>query len=460
MTVWVYFIFGLGIGGLVGWLWASGRLRAAAMKERDELRSSAASAESAATLWKEQLSERDAALAELRRQLDARSQELAHAQIRLEESGKRLDEQRRLLDDAEKRLKETFDALSAKALQSNAEQFLHAAKKTLDVLLADARGDLGKREEAIKGLVGPIAESLQRYETQIQALEQSRQKAYGSLEEQVKLLTSTQQQLQQETGKLASALRDPRVRGRWGEIALRRSAELAGMVEHCDFELQVNVLSDDARFRPDMIVHLPNGRLVVVDAKAVLDAYMDSVAATDDAGRRQHLARHAAQVRARMSELASKGYWDKFGVTPEFVVLFLPGESFFSTAVEVDPTLIEDAIAQRVILASPTTFIALLRAIAYGWRQVHVAENAERISQLGRELFDRIRTFVEHFDRVGVSLGRAVAAYNQATGALDSRVLPSARRFKELGAATGDDIADLAPLDHVPRKLQLPESEV
>lgn len=451
---------GLAIGGAIAWVVATSRAKLAAERGRAELQSKLAAAESRVEEVRQRLSEGDTATAGLREQLDEERQQRARSETRLQESTKHFAEERRLLDDAEKKLKESFKALSADALKSNAEQFLRTAGETLEKVLATARGDLGKREEAIKGLVKPIADTLKRYETQIQSLEKSRQEAYGSLREQVRMLTSTSKELQQETGKLVTALRDPKVRGRWGELALRRTAELAGMVDHCDFDQQVGITTDDARYRPDMVVHLPGGRTVVVDAKAVLDAYLDAIAATDEEARRQHLTRHAAQVRSRIRELSGKSYWDKLPAAPEFVVLFLPGESFFSSAVETDSSLIEDAIDQRVVLASPTTFIALLRAIAYGWRQEKIAENADRISELGRELFDRMRSLAEHLEKVGSGLGRAVDSYNKAVGSLETRVLPSARRFRELGAATGDEIPELRPLDQRPRAIEAARNDI
>lgn len=453
-------ISGFVAGAVLAWVIATSRARLAAESKRAELQADLAASKSSVNEIREQLTNGEAAVTILRRELDSERQERARTETRLQESEKRLEEQQRMLDGAEKKLKETFESLSVKALKSNAEQFLQSARKTLEVILADARGDLGKREEAIKVLVKPIAESLKRYETQIHSLEQTRQKAYGSLEEQLKTLTSTSLELRSETGKLVTSLRDPKVRGTWGEIALQRSAELAGMVEHCDFETQVSVTTGDARYRPDMVVNLPGGRTVVVDAKAVLDAYLDAVAATDEATRKQHLDRHARQVRDRIKELSSKRYWDKFEAAPEFVVLFLPAESFFSSAVESDPKLIEDAIGQKVVLASPTTLIALLRAVAFGWRQQQLAENAQKISQLGKELFERMRTLVKHLEKIGVGLGRAVDSYNEAVRSLETRVLPSARRFQELGAATGEEIVKLQPVDTPPRLLDTSPSDL
>lgn len=445
-------IVALVAGAAIAWIVAGQRGKLAVQRERGELERRLAVLESEAAALRLRLAEGDSTLTSLRQQLDVERQERARAETRMEEGARRIAEQQRLLDEAEKKLKDAFASLSADALKSNAEQFLATARKTLEVMLSDARGDLGKRQEAIQALVQPIADSLKRYESQIQGIEQARQKAYGSLEEQLKSLGTTSQLLQQETGRLTTALRNPRVRGRWGELALRRAAEIAGMTEHCDFVQQLSVESEDARFRPDLVVNLPNGRTVVVDAKAVVEAYLDAVTATDETARSEHLARHAQNVRSRVRELSGKGYWERFEQSPEVVVLFLPGESFFSAALEADPRLLDEAGERRVILASPTTLIALLRAVAFGWRQERLARNAEQISRMGRELYERMRTLVERLDKVGVQLGRTVSAYNDTVGTLESRVLPSARRFRELGAGAGDELSDVARISETPRQ--------
>src|SRR5438093_165398 len=364
---------------------------------------------------------------------------------------KSLQEQKTLLTQARQELVESFKALSGEALKTNNQAFLQLAKTSFEVLHAEAKGDLAQRQQAIDELVKPLHDSLKRYEDQIHFLEQSRQSAYGGLDMHLKLLAESHQRLQQETGNLVKALSAPSVRGRWGEITLKRVAELAGMVSHCDFVEQDVVENDEGRLRPDMVVQLPGGRQIVVDAKAVLAAYLEAYEAQDEVQRQERLRRHAAQVRSRMDQLSAKSYWSQFPQAPEFVVLFLPGEHFLGAALEQDPALIEDGFARRVILATPTTLIALLHAVAYGWRQEQLSEHAQQAGLLGKELYDRMAVLVEHLDDVGQALARSVQAYNKAVGSIEARILPAARRFKELGIASDKDVAQLEPIESVPR---------
>jgi len=369
---------------------------------------------------------------------------------RLAEAEKYGQESRALLEEAERRFSAVFRGLAAEALQANNEMFLALAREKLAGLHQEAKGDLESRQRAIDELVRPLKESLTRVDASIQQMEQARAKAFGALSEQVRALAEAQALLRAETANLVQALRIPAVRGRWGEIQLRRVAELAGMTEYCDFEEQVQVSSDAGRLRPDMIVRLPNGRQVVVDAKVPLKAYLEALDAPEETERSAKLKEHAKQLRAHLDRLAAKAYWNQFDESPEFVVAFVPGEAFFSAALREDPELIDYGAARRVLLATPTTLIALLLSVAHGWREERLARNADEIRELGRTLYDRLRTFSEHLLKLGQRLEQSVSAFNEAAASLEARVLPSARRFRDLGAATGE-IPAIEPVASRPR---------
>ena len=351
------------------------------------------------------------------------------------------------------RLARAFSDLANQSLKSNSENFLRLAEQNLGAHQEKAKRELSEREQAVENLVKPIREALQQSQRQISELEKARSEAYGSIRSQLETMQVGQQTLAQETQNLVNALRRPQVRGRWGEITLRRLVELAGMVEHCDFQEQVHSSADEKIIRPDMIVRMPDNRQLVVDVKTPLEAYLEAVEAKDDAHRQLGLKRHARNVREHVRNLASKTYWEQFSQSPEFVILFIPGDQFLSAALNEDPDLIEYALSRQIILATPTSFVALLKAVAYGWRQLALADNAEEIRRLAEDLYGRLAAFVGHLNRVGKQLASSVESYNRAVGSLERKVLPGARKFVELGIRPKKPLESVDALESLPREM-------
>jgi len=350
-------------------------------------------------------------------------------------------------------MSQVFGNLSSAALKSNNESFLKLAQEKLKQFQIHATKDMEQREKSVENLVKPIREALEKTEHQIHQIEKERKQSYGTLTQQIETMAQTQQLLQNETRNLVQALRRPEVRGQWGEITLKRLAELAGMVEYCDFFEQEHTQAEDGAIRPDMIVRLPAGREIIVDVKTPLDAYINAIEAKDDDQREKDLTRHVRNVRERVRELSSKGYWSQFKRSPDFVVLFIPGDQFLSAALERDHSLLEDALKQKVILATPTSLVALLRAIAFGWRQEALTENADLIRQLGEDLYKRLATFGEHLTRLGKNLGSSVESFNKTVGSLERQVVPGARKLNELGIHSSKKLEPPEPIDKTVRSI-------
>jgi DNA recombination protein RmuC len=370
------------------------------------------------------------------------------------------EERARLLGDAKQALENAFRSLSAEALRSNNAAFLDLAKASLAEFQQGAKGDLEKRQMAIDALVGPVKTSLDKVDEKIMALERAREQAYGEIRQQFVQMKDAQDQLRTETSNLVKALRQPHVRGRWGEVQLRRVVEMAGMLKHCDFVEQESAEGEEGSVRPDLIVRLPGNRQIIVDSKAPITAYLEAHEAASDELRKAKIALHAQLMRGHVQSLGRKSYWEQFQPTPEMVVMFIPGEAFFSAALEADPELLDTGFGQNVIIASPVSLMALLKAAAYGWRQESIAENARAISQLGQELHARLGVMADHLLKLGRSLGNATDNYNAAIASFESRVLVSARKFKEMGATSQDaEIIELRAVEGGVRRLQAEDAE-
>ncbi|MBF0488337.1 MAG: DNA recombination protein RmuC [Nitrospirae bacterium] len=450
----VTFIAGLSVGALVGWLMVSRRLLSDHYLKCSALEGNLKAAEAQLNSLKGQLADKANEIISLREDLSDARQSHAVLQTKLVASDENLKAQRGIIENAKKDLTDTFTALSAVALKSTSEDFIRLANESLEKILSETKGSLGLHQEKIHGLVSPLTETLKKYEEQIQKLESKWDRDHGSLATHIQNIVLSNQQLQKETSNLATALKNPQIRGRWGEIQLTRTVELAGMAEHCDFNLQTSVDTDTGRLRPDMIIHLPSNRDIVVDSKVSLIAYVEAVSSdTPDDNRAILFKKHARHVRDHMERLAQKAYWEQFKKSPEFVVLFLPGESFFSAALEYDIALLEDAASKRIIIATPFTLIALLRAIAFGWRQEQMTKNAELISKAAKELYERSNVFIRYLAELGKGIKKSVDGYNSVVSSLDKRLLPTLRKFKELGVTASDETVPLDVITHEPAHL-------
>jgi DNA recombination protein RmuC len=436
-------------GLAIGRAWSDARFR---QREMDAQSTLAALRQEASGLGQTLAAEQTAS-AELRRQLSDAQTQQAVAASQLDSTQRNLEEQRRLLEEAQVRLRDAFSALSADALAKNNQAFLQLARENFAILSKEASGSLDQRNAQMDAQIKPLREMLGQYQQRLGDIEKSRTESYSMLREQLGTLAETQRTLHVQTNQLVTALSRPSTRGQWGEITLRRLVELSGMTRRCDFVEQASVDGEEGKLRPDMIVRMPGNRHVIIDSKAPLEAFLDAASAPDDDTRRVCLQRHAQQVRTRCRELSLKSYWSQFDNTPEFVVMFLPGEAFLYAAVEADGSILEDALKNHIIVATPTTLIALLKAIEFGWRQEEITENADKIRELGGQLYDRIATLTDHFDKLGRSLDSTVDAYNRFVGSMQTRVLATARKMNDLGAGGPKEIADPAPVEVRPREL-------
>ncbi len=439
------------LGGVVGWVIGAAQSRASSQESLRQLEARAAAAEAGAHELRAQLGPLRQEADDLGQALREAASMRAAADARIAEMQRGFEQQRAMLDQDRARLTETFRALAAETLRSTNEDFLRLAGERLGAVQQQTEAGLASAKNAIAGIVEPVRESLHRVDRQLQEIEGARREAYGKLTEQVGSLAQAQRILHTETANLAQALKSPVVRGRWGEVQLRRVVELAGMEEYCDFEEQIEIGGGEGGARPDMVINLTGGRQIAVDAKASLQAYLEALEAQGEQAQSAKLWEHSQQVRARVNELASKGYSQRLGRSVEFVILFIPGEVFFSAALRAAPDLIEESANKGIILASPTTLLAMLKAVAYGWREQRLADNAQRISEVGRELHERLARMVEHLGGLGRSLEKSVEAFNSSVGSFNSRVMPSVQRLADLGAAGPREVPILEEVDNRPR---------
>jgi DNA recombination protein RmuC len=439
------------LAAVIAVLW----IKSSERSKLSDAESRASAAEALSQELRNQIDSAESDFSELREKMTQVESQRIEATARLEENTRNIEEQKVLLEEAKTRLSDAFKSLAADALARNNKGFLTLAEEKFKALSDESKVDLDTRKKAVSDLVEPLNKALTEYRKEARDLEDKRLKEISTVGEQLRKVAESQTDLSKETGRLVNALKSPQVRGRWGEIALRKTAELAGMSKHCDFTEQDSVATEGGRLRPDMIVRLPAGREVVVDSKVSMVGYMEALEAETEELRGQALHRHSMQIKQHVTKLASKEYWNQFDRAPEFVVMFIPNDSFLAAAADQDPALIENALAQNVIIATPTTFIALLRAVAFGWRQEVIAESAQKISALGQELSDRVATLSTHLSDIGKHMNRSVESYNAAVASFETRLLSTARKFKELGADGKKEIAEVPPLDQFPRQMSL-----
>ena len=470
----LYGLAGFAAGGLIAWLITHGFFsrRLGAVRQTLEaqhekfldvsnaLASARARLEEADGL-KATLSQREEEIRGLHQSAAQYERRIAELETVLDKERAAAAEKSAMIEEVKTRMADSFQAMATRALSENNQSFLDLAGTKLSGYLESAKQELKAREKAVNEVVQPIADKLEKYDQEVRSMERVREKAYGELSQQVVSLAQTQSELQRETGKLVNALRMPHVRGRWGEITLRRVVEISGMQNRCDFFEQVSSQTGGGITRPDMVIQLPGDRRVVVDSKVPIAAYLDALEVESREESEEMLARHARHVQTHVQNLAQKSYWTQFAPTPEFVVLFMPGENFFSAALTKMPNLIEDAAEKGVILATPTTLISLLKAVAYGWKQEAAAENARAVGELGNELYNRFHSMLSHMNKLGKDLGRCVGTFNQTVGSMEKRVMPSARRLQEMGVSLneGKPLPELASVEDKPRHIVTEESD-
>jgi DNA recombination protein RmuC len=453
-TAIVVAVVALAVGVAIGWLFARARVATGYESQLRSLDAAKAAAESSASEVRRQSDTLRSEVTQARARIEQESNLRAAAEASLAKTEENLQQQRALLDEAQTKLSATFDSIASKALSESNNQFLQLAQSRLATLQADATNQLANKKVEIDGIVNPLNETLKELKAELNRVELSRKEAYGQLTTQVGALNDANRQLRDETGNLVNSLRQPQIRGRWGEMTLRRAIELAGLSPHCDFNEQHRVETEDGVLRPDLVIHMTGNKHIVIDSKVPLHAFMNAADANNEVDRTNALKAHVDLVRKHVRDLSSKSYWRQFERAPEFVILYMPAESFFSAAVREDLALVDDAMQSGVMVTSPTTLITLLKTIALGWRQEEISKNAERISELGGNLYERIQTFLGHMESIRKGLETTNKAYNSAVGSLESRVLPTVRTFRELGVPATEGIAQLEPTEVSLRELR------